>query len=437
MRILVIVNLYPPLHAGTFDFRCEAVCGLLRKRGHEIRILTSRYGLQNEQRDAEVERRLILNGGYDQPALTSFNGLKPVEEFNNAAVREAIAALQPDLIYVWSLTGLSKSIIFTLRHSRIPTVYDVADDWMQNGLGADPWLNWWNREKAPLGSSLWRSMLELTGKRDQLTSSAPTRMTKGYERVPELFGENRGEARPGSIGAFTFERLYFCSQALKEATQNAGFRVAHAEVIYPGIATDRFWADPKPASHVPQRYLIVSRLQAQSGVMTALQALKLARENKVQASLSIYGRGESEQVAQMRSYVIQHQLPVEFLTVSSQQKDLAQIYRQHDGFIYCAEWNEPFAVTPLEAMAAGLPVIAARSGGFQELLRAGENGWIYTPGDALELASRLQEVQMQPALRSQIVETAQAEVMTRFSESSMLDQIENYLQTSIEAWQNS
>ena len=78
-------------------------------------------------------------------------------------------------------------------------------------------------------------------------------------------------------------------------------------------------------------------------------------------------------------------LPVEFLTVSNQQKDLAQVYRQHDGFIYCAEWDEPFALTPLEAMASGIPVIAARSGGVRELLRAGENGWVYKPGDALEL----------------------------------------------------
>jgi glycosyltransferase involved in cell wall biosynthesis len=138
----------------------------------------------------------------------------------------------------------------------------------------------------------------------------------------------------------------------------------------------------------------------------------------------------------LRSYVIQHQLPVEFLTVSNQQKDLAQVYRQHDGYIYCAEWDEPFALMPLEAMAAGLPVIAARSGGVRELLRAGENGWVYTAGDAVELASRLQEVQMQPALRTQIVEAAQTEVMTRYSESSMLDLIESYFQTTLEVWQN-
>jgi glycogen synthase len=423
------------LHAGTFDFRCEAVCHALKTRGHEIHLLTSRYGLATEQRDPDVERRLRLNGAFDQPLVTAFGDLKELETFNNAVVRETIANFLPELIYVWSLAGLSKSIVFNLRQTNIPTVYDVADDWLSDGIREDSWLAWWNNPKVPLAASMMRKTLETTGQRDKLNEAAPTRMMKGYERVPELYADP-AKVQPGSIGAFYFERLYFCSQALKQRAENAGFRVAHAEVIYPGIPTEKFWAEPKGASATPKRFLIVSRLGPRSGVMTALEGLKLARDHNIHAQLSIYGRGESEHMAQMRSYVIQHSLPVEFLMVSGQQKDLASVYRQHDAFIYCSESDEAYALTPLEAMASGLPVIGARSGGVQELLRAGENAWVYPPGDALALASRLQEVQMQPALRTQIVENAQAEVMTRYSESAMLDQIEAYLHNTLEVWQH-
>jgi glycosyltransferase involved in cell wall biosynthesis len=436
VRILVIVNLYPPLHAGTFDFRCESICNLLQKRGHEIHVLTSKHGLQQEQKDPDIERRLILNGKFEAPEVTGYGEMKEIEAHNNETVREVIANFLPQLIYVFSLCGLSKSIVFTLRNTKIPTVYDVADDWMMNGIKEDPWLRWWNTDKPGLGAGMLRASLEASGQRDKISETIPTRMMKGYERVPELWGKAAATVQPCSINAFHFDRLYFCSQALKAEAEHAGFRVSHAEVIYPGIPTEKFYADQKSVGETPKKFLIVSRMSPQSGVMTVLQALKLARDHEVRASLSVYGRGQSEQMAQLRSYVIQQSLPVEFLTVSNQQKDLAAVYRQHDGFIYCSEWDEPFALTPLEAMASGIPVIAAKSGGVRELLRAGENGWVYKPGEPLELASRIQEVQMQPALRSQIVENAQQEVMMRYSESSMLDQIENYLVQTLEVWQN-
>lgn len=438
MKILVINNLFPPLHAGTFDFRCQAVVESLSKRGHELHVLTSRYGLTTEQRDREVARRLILNGRFDLPEITSYGALKEIEQENNQIVQETIQLYQPELIYVWSLQGLSKSIIFTLRNSKIPTVYDVADDWLSEGIQEDPWLKWWNRDSAPLGAGILRKLLEISGQRDRVNAVAPTRMMKGYERVPELYGKvrDRGAVQPHSIGAFIFERIYFCSNALKTQAENAGFRVGHAEVIYPGIPTDRFYADINPSGTVPRKFLVISRLSAKSGVMTVLEGLKIALQNKVQASLTICGKGESEQMAQLRSFVIQHSLPVEFITLSNQQKDLAQVYRKHEAFIYCTEWDEPFAVTPIEAMASGLPVIAARSGGVSELLRVGQNGWAYTPGDPVELASRMMELQIQPALRVQLAENAQSEVMNRFSESFMLDQIESYLNTTLEVWRN-
>ena len=58
MKILVLANLYPPHHAGTYDLRCQEVVEALRLRGHEPRILTSNHGLNTEQRDAEIERQI-------------------------------------------------------------------------------------------------------------------------------------------------------------------------------------------------------------------------------------------------------------------------------------------------------------------------------------------------------------------------------------------
>jgi len=417
--------------------RCQGVTEALRKRGHEVRVLASNHGLLTEQRDAEIERRLWLNGVFGHPQITAYWDLRRLEAHNHQMLREAVAQFQPELLYVWSLHGLSKSLIFGFRHARLATAYDVADHWLARELRDDPWLRWWNQTNPPFLGKLGRALLELTGQRGSADKIAPTRLTKGLDRLPEVYGppETMAQVEPNSIGAFQLDRLYFCSQALKDLTQLAGFRVSHAEVIRPGIATELFVGDVKPSSAPMTKFLIVTNLVPEGGVMTALEAVKKARESKVSLKLNIYGRGESDYMAQLRSFVVLHTLPVEFMTMSNLVRDLPAVYRQHDVLLHTAEWEEPFALTPLEAMASGLPVIAARTGAMKEILRHGDNAFLYTPGNSVELASRIQELQMQPALRSQVAESAQAEVISKFNESAVTDQIESYLQATLEIWQ--
>ena len=64
------------------------------------------------------------------------------------------------------------------------------------------------------------------------------------------------------------------------------------------------------------------------------------------------------------------------------------VYRQHDALLFTSEWEEPFALTPLEAMACGLPVIGTTTGGSKELFRCGSNALTYTAGNHHELAAQ-------------------------------------------------
>ena len=432
----MLTNLYPPHHAGTFDFRCQTMTEALRLRGHTMHVLTSRHGLSNEQRGGEIERRLFLNGVFDHPRVTKLGELRSMEMANNQFLRETLEVFQPDVIHVHSLGGLSKSLVFALRHSHRPTAYDVTDTWMAKEVREDPWLQWWNRPGGPPHHRLWRALLEAVGQRNTLDGLAPTRMMKGYERVPQVYGgaEALDAVPPNSIAAFRFDRLFFCSRALKEATLQAGFRVDHAEVIYPGIPTQSFVGEVKPANAPVEKLLLVARLDAQSGAMTAVRALRTLRDNQIRTTLSIYGKGESSYIAELRSYIAMHQLPVEFLNVSNLHKDLPAIYRRHDALLHTAEWNEPFATAPLEAMAGGVPVIGTSIGGAQELFRHGENALMYPPGDMAALAARIQELQMQPALRCQMAEAAQQEVLSKYNETVVADRVENHLQSSLENW---
>jgi glycogen synthase len=427
MKILVLTNLYPPHHAGTFDLRCESVVNNLKLRGHQVRVLTSTHGMNMQQQGGEVERRLTLNGVYDHPLVTGVNDLKKIELHNNAALKETVANFGPDVVHVFSLTGLSKSMLFTLRHARVPTVFDVADTWLTLDLKNDPWLRWWNH---PSGN-MARKALELSGQRNAMDDVAPTRVMKGYDRMPELYGP----PVLNSISAFRFDRIYFASEWLKQAAVEAGFQVGHADVIYPGIATQNFVNEVKPANAPVEKLLTVAALTKRSGVITAVKAVQELRKSRIKVALSIYGKGDSAYVAELRSLIALQQLPVEFLNVSNLVKDLPAVYARHDALLYTSDEPEPFSFTVLEAMASGLPVVGTAIGGLSELLRHGENSLTFTPGEPFELAQCVQELQVSPALRTQMADTAQQQVLANYNETAVTDRIEQFLETSLQTWQ--
>jgi glycogen synthase len=426
VKILVLTNLYPPHHAGTFDTHCQRVTESLKLRGHTICIVTSNHGLQTEIVDRETHRRLQLNGVFGHPLVTSYAPLKSLELHNNSVLIEAIEEFQPDVVHVFSLAGISKSLVFTLYKLKLRVVYDVFDHWLSANVKEDPWLRFWNSPSLPILAQSSRKALELSGERGRLDDCAPTRMRPGYERLPSLFGD---KVEPNTIGGFRLDRIYFCSRALKQLTEQMGFCVSHGEVIYPGI-TAAYIGDIKPPSAAMTRFLVVARLDKHSGVMTALKALKLARKAGLKITLDIYGRGDSGYVAELRSFVVSNQLPVEFLNVSNANTDMAAVYKQHDVLVHTPEWAEPFPFTPLEAMGCGLPVIGATLGGAEELLHHGENSLTYPPGNAEQLAARIQELLISPALRVQMAEAAQVEVLSRFNDAVVMDQVEDFLTQS-------
>jgi len=77
----------------------------------------------------------------------------------------------------------------------------------------------------------------------------------------------------------------------------------------------------------------------------------------------------------------------------------------------------------LEAMAAGLPVIATPVGGIGEIVRHGETGWLVPPNDASALAEALRHLRADSSLRRRLGETAQAFVREHHSVGALAERI--------------
>ena len=70
---------------------------------------------------------------------------------------------------------------------------------------------------------------------------------------------------------------------------------------------------------------------------------------------------------------------------------------------------ESLGIAPMEAMAAGLPVVAARVGGIPELVRDGENGLLLRAGNSKALAEALLALLQDPATRTRMGEAGRRE----------------------------
>lgn len=88
-------------------------------------------------------------------------------------------------------------------------------------------------------------------------------------------------------------------------------------------------------------------------------------------------------------------------------------YRALDIYVAPQRW-EGFGLTPLEAMACAVPVIATRVGAFEDLVVPGETGALVDPGDVPALASAMAALIDDPALRSVQSAAARARVEQGF-----------------------
>ena len=77
--------------------------------------------------------------------------------------------------------------------------------------------------------------------------------------------------------------------------------------------------------------------------------------------------------------------------------------------------SESLSNVILESMAAGVPVVAANVGGNPELVRNGETGFLFSPGDERQLASAIETLVTQPELRKQLATCARAHARAEYA----------------------
>lgn len=104
--------------------------------------------------------------------------------------------------------------------------------------------------------------------------------------------------------------------------------------------------------------------------------------------------------------------------------DLDTLFAAADIFVL-PSMNEGMGRVIAEAGAAGLPVVAARTGGIPDIVRDGETGLLVPPGDAQAMADAIEELAENPSRRADWGRAARAHIRAGFSAEAMVQRIES------------
>jgi glycosyltransferase involved in cell wall biosynthesis len=112
-----------------------------------------------------------------------------------------------------------------------------------------------------------------------------------------------------------------------------------------------------------------------------------------------------------------------------QGQDLGAAFASADAFVFPSR-TETLGLVLLEAMAAGCPVVAARSGGIPDIVENGVNGYLFDPTDDQGAIVATQKLLQDPQQREILRQNARQEA-ERWSWSAATRQLQAYYQTVI------
>jgi glycosyltransferase involved in cell wall biosynthesis len=179
-------------------------------------------------------------------------------------------------------------------------------------------------------------------------------------------------------------RVIAISESLKRFNvERVGLPARKLDVVHYGLdAPPQAWGE-NPRSGVPDDarvLLAVCRLVPQKGVDVAVQALARVRERQPRAALVVLGEGPERP-----------RLAGEGVHLLGRVGDVGAWLERAELLVHPVRW-EGFGIAVLEAMLAGLPVVASAVSSIPELVIDGETGYLVSPDDPHALADALLHV---------------------------------------------
>lgn len=335
MRILFVSETYYPHLNGVYYFVCR-VAPMLQERGHEVAVIapseTTRF----------VKQRIDNIDVYTVPSLPIlfYPKLRFTAPFLlQSRIKDLINDFKPDIIHIQDHFILSNAVVAVNKQLRIPII--GTNHFMPENL-----------------TSL-------------IQNKTAKKIAENYlwSRFSILYNQLLLVTTPTETGA----RLIRPKLQTKVTAVSSGINLQEFNPLGDTISIKKKYSLPnKPV------LLYVGRLDPEKRIEEIIQAVAVAVKT-IDFYFVVVGKGARKAALEKLAKDLNIADKVIF-TGFVPDEDLPYLYKLSHSFII-ASIAELLSLVTLQAMASGLPVIAANSGALVELVQHKKNGYLFNPGD--------------------------------------------------------
>ncbi|MFH1755906.1 MAG: glycosyltransferase family 4 protein [Candidatus Latescibacterota bacterium] len=202
-------------------------------------------------------------------------------------------------------------------------------------------------------------------------------------------------------------------------------------LFYQGLQLERYPFVVREPRQIPL-FVAGGGLEEKKGVDIFLRALGALKKRGTSFDAKIFGDGEEKENLMRLASSLHLEGNVSFLG-SMPHRDVIRLFQQADVFVMAAVRAKNGSIDGLpnvlaEAMACGATVVASDFSGIPELLRGGEDGILFPPGDDKALADALNELCSNPDLRAIYSKSARQRVEQFFDLPKNIQHLVGYFQ---------
>jgi glycosyltransferase involved in cell wall biosynthesis len=387
MRILLASDTYYP-HVNGASYFTQRLGVALAERGHEVGVIAPSLTMGD---DTVVRQKVHVFGVQSFPIflVPKFRVVMPW--VINRRIARVIEEFKPDIVHIQMHFPISRTVLKEAKKRGIPVV--ATNHFMPDNI--THYLHMPRPVTRLINSAMWSDASRVLDKAQAISAPTQTSVDLMQPRIS------------------TPIRAISCGIDLDHFNPRNDPEPARAKYGLPAIPT----------------LLSVCRLDKEKNVDLVLRAVKEALE-QADFHFVIAGHGAEEPFLRRLSQQLGIEKSVTF-TGFVPDALLPSLYAASDCFVI-AGTAELQCIVAMEAMATGLPVLAARAVALPELVHDGENGYLFEPGDSSELGKRIVEIFNDPPLRRRMAAMS-LEIISHHEINGVLETFEEFYRTAMHA----